>query len=204
MTDMAPDYTAARDYTARVLADPYYHGTEELAAARVLQHLLPAPTLTEMTNAERADTVGMWATIDPGHGRDTWRGIIARANRHVALICNPDDMRGGMEPTYVPADAVTPDPSVPRAWNADGTPAQPESDPHVPPSTLTVGSKWNDTDALARACNESRRDQVVVLDADGYAYIWSYEAEWWEGSVLPLDAPFTVVNTGFDGPLRYQ
>ena len=214
MTDMTPDYTAARDYVARVLAYPGQHSTEEVAAARALQHLLPAPTLTEMTSPERADTVGMWAAVDPGDGRDTWRGIIARATRNDTLVCHPDDMRRGMEPVDVPANAVTPDPSVPRAWNADGTPPQPESgsyldtnqeaDPHVPPSTLTVGSKWNDPAALARACNESPRDQIVVIDALGYAYIWSYEAEWWEGSVLPSDAPLTVVHTGFDGTLRYQ
>ena len=205
MTDMNHDYTAARDYAARVLADPDKHNTEEVAVARALQHLLPAPTIAEMASPdELADTVGMWATVDPGDGRDTWRGIIARATCNDTLVCHPDDMRRGMEPADVPADVVTPDPSVPRAWNADGTPAQPESDPHDPPNSITVGSKWNDPAALARACNESQRDQMTVLDANGYAYIWSYEAEWWESSVLPVDAPFTVVNTGFDGPVRYQ
>lgn len=46
MTDKTPDYAAARDYAARVLAHPDKHGTEEVAAARVLQQLLPAPNST--------------------------------------------------------------------------------------------------------------------------------------------------------------
>lgn len=124
----APDYTAARGYTARVLAHPDQHSAEEVAVARLLQHLLPTPTLTDMTVTERAATVGMWATIDPGDDSRAWRGIIARANDHVALVCHPDDMRAGLKPTAVTASIVTPDPSVPRAWNADGTPARPESE----------------------------------------------------------------------------
>lgn len=71
----------------------------------------------------------MWATIEPGDGSRTWRGIIARASGHVALVCHPDDMRAGLKPTAVTASIVTPDPTVPRAWNADGTPARPEPAP---------------------------------------------------------------------------
>ena len=68
----------------------------------------------------------------------------------------------------------------------------------VPPNTLAVGSKWADAAALARACDESRRDQIVALDADGYAFVWSGDAEWWEGSVSPIDPPYTILHTGLE------
>ena len=72
-------------------------------------------------------------------------------------------------------------------------------DAPAPPNTITLGSKWNDTNALADACEESGRDQITVTDANGYAFIWAYDAEWWEGSAQPIDAPFTIIHTGFDG-----
>ena len=201
----------------------------ELAAAGLLAPDLPAPTLAEMTTAERAATVGMWATINPSDDLPAWRGIIARANRSVALVCNPDDMRMGLKPDPVTASIVTPDPTVPRAWNANGDPAHtepaPDADGHVyfvapapdpigndwhlcrkdeltyldtpaPPNTITLGSKWNNTDALANACDESGRDQITVTDTNGYAFIWAYDAEWWEGSAQPIDAPYTIIHTG--------
>ena len=64
------------------------------------------------------------------------------------------------------------------------------------PNTITLGSKWNSTDALADACEESERDQITVIDANGYAFIWAYDADWWEGSAQPIDAPFTIIHTG--------
>ena len=64
------------------------------------------------------------------------------------------------------------------------------------PNTLAVGSTWDDAAALTRACDESERDQIVVLEADGYAFIWSYAANWWEGSVPPIDPPYTIIHTG--------
>ena len=66
----------------------------------------------------------------------------------------------------------------------------------LPESTLALGSKWNDTNALADACEESGRDQITVLDANNYAFIWAYDAEWWKGSAQPIDAPFTIIHTG--------
>ena len=67
----------------------------------------------------------------------------------------------------------------------------------VPPNTLAVGSVWGKTDALARACKESERDQIIALDRDGDAYIWSEAAEWWEGSgPLSKDAPYTIIHEG--------
>ena len=64
------------------------------------------------------------------------------------------------------------------------------------PNTLTVGSTWDDAAALARACDESQRDQIIALDKDGYAFIWSHAANWWEGTVPPIDPPYTILHTG--------
>ena len=68
--------------------------------------------------------------------------------------------------------------------------------PAPPPNTLALGSIWDDTDALADPCEESGRDQITVTDKDGYAFIWAHDAEWWEGSAKPIDAPFTIIHTG--------
>ena len=53
-------------------------------------------------------------------------------------LCYPDEL------TYLDQEADTPD--------------------TVPPNTLAEGSEWEDVDALARACRESGRDQIVVID----------------------------------------
>ena len=66
----------------------------------------------------------------------------------------------------------------------------------VPPDTLDLGSMWIDSGALAQACKESERDQIVALDNTGEAYVWSWDADWWEGSVPPQFAPFTIINDG--------
>lgn len=67
----------------------------------------------------------------------------------------------------------------------------------VPPNTLTVGSEWDDPHALARACRESGRDQIVVTDRAGDAHVWSSDEGWWEGSSpMPKFNPWTVRYTG--------
>lgn len=190
-----PDYAAARDYAARVLAHPNQYGTEEVAAARALQHLLPAPTLAEMTIPKRAATVGMWATIDPDDGR-AWRGIITRANRSTALVCNPTDMHAGMKPTAVAARIVTPDPTVPRAWNPNGTPTRPEP---APDSTLTPGSMWDNGHHLENALDESPATAAVVIDRDGDLAMWNNG--YWEGpayqpNINPTEGPWKIIWTG--------
>ena len=68
----------------------------------------------------------------------------------------------------------------------------------APPNTIALGSKWNNTNALADACEESGRDQITVIDANNYAFVWAYDAEWWEGSAQPTDAPFTIIHTGLE------
>lgn len=67
----------------------------------------------------------------------------------------------------------------------------------VPPNTLAVGSAWGKTDALAQACRESERDQIIALDRAGDAYVWSEAAEWWESvSPMSMNAPFTILHAG--------
>lgn len=192
----ASDYADARNYAARLLAHPDQHSTEEVAAARVLQHLLPAPTLDEMTITDRAATVGMWATIDPGDDSRTWRGIITRANRSIVLICNPTDMRMGMKPTPVTASIVTPDPSVPRAWNADGTPARPEP---APDSTLAPGSTWGDGHELNNALKQSTYTRAAVADRDNDLAAW--DDGYWDGAGFlpdsdPGEGPWKIISVG--------
>ena len=67
----------------------------------------------------------------------------------------------------------------------------------VPPNTLAVGSEWDDPEALDRACKESKRDQIIVLDRAGDAYVWAHDEEWWE-SVPPMsvNGPFTIIHEG--------
>ena len=65
------------------------------------------------------------------------------------------------------------------------------------PDHLAVGSEWDDVDALTQACEESGRDQIIVLDHDGDAYVWSEAAEWWESvSPMSVNDPFTIIHTG--------
>ena len=196
MTDKTPDYATARDYTARVLAHPDQYGTEAVAAARLLQHLLPDPTLADMTTAERSATIGMWATIDPGDDSDTWRGIITRANRRSALVCHPADLRVGMKPTAVTASIVTPDPTVPRAWNANGTPAHPEP---APDFTLAPGSMWGDGAHLENHLDQSPYTRAVVIDRDNDLAIWT--DGYWEGAGFqpgshPGEGPWKIIWVG--------
>ena len=168
----------------------------ELAAAGLLAPDLPAPTLAEMTTAERAATVGMWATINPSDDLPAWRGIIARANRSVALVCNPDDMRMGLKPDPVTASIVTPDPSVPRAWNANGDPAHPEP---APDFTLTPGSMWRDGHNLENALDQSPYTSAVVMDRDDDIVVWA--DGYWEGAGFQPDAspdegPWKIIWVG--------
>lgn len=190
----APDYAAARDYAARVLANPDKYGTAATEAARVLQHLLPGPTLADMTVPERAATVGMWATINPGDGSREWQGIIARATRHVALVCNPTDIR--MESTATPSHTVTPDPTVPRAWNPNGTPARPEP---APDFTLTPGSTWGDGKHLNYALDQSPYTHAVVIDRDDDLAMCT--DGYWEGPGYkpgnnPGEGPWQIIWVG--------
>ena len=156
---------------------------------RDLEAMLPAPplpTLADMTEEERRACRWMQADV---------------ANRSVRyVIATPRD--GDGETTLIAPDGkidwrfpeyVTPRPDLPRmTWPGDKKPDT------VPPNTLAVGSEWEDVDALARACRESGRDQIVVIDNSGGAYVWDEKAGWWEGSASPQYSPFTILHAGLE------
>lgn len=67
----------------------------------------------------------------------------------------------------------------------------------VPESTLAVGSVWGSSGALAEACEETGRDQIVVTDKDGDVSVWGQNAGWWEGSTPTVGyEPFTIIHAG--------
>lgn len=67
----------------------------------------------------------------------------------------------------------------------------------VPEGTLAVGSVWDDADALARACEETGRDQIVVADKRGSVGVWDTVMQCWRVSAPHADfAPYTVIRAG--------
>ena len=155
---------------------------------RDLEAMLPAPplpTLADMTEEERRACRWMQADV---------------ANRSVRyVIATPRD--GDGETTLIAPDGkidwrfpeyVTPRPDLPRmTWPGDKKPDA------VPPGTLAEGSEWDNTDALARACRESGRTQITVIDRDGDVSVWDASAENWNGPhPIPKYAPYTITHTG--------
>ena len=173
----------------------------------------PLPTLADMTREERAACQWMQADV---YNFDR-RMVITNALTMRADLIERDGERWNVD-----LERVTPRPDLPRLeWPGTGqdgeeatkvdyvsvaggrtaygpwTVARLRKKPDaVPESTLAVGSEWEDVDALARACKESGRDQIVVLDHAGGAYIWDEKAGWWEGSAPPKYDPFTITHTG--------
>lgn len=70
-------------------------------------------TLADMTEEERANCPGMWATSFIGY-----TGVIVYQNGKQAYLIIPEYNR---EQTF-PLDEVTLRPDLPKAWNPDGTP----------------------------------------------------------------------------------
>lgn len=67
----------------------------------------------------------------------------------------------------------------------------------VPESTLAEGSEWDDADALARACRESERSHIVVVDTRGTVGVWDTGLRCWRVSAPHSDfAPYTIIHTG--------
>lgn len=67
----------------------------------------------------------------------------------------------------------------------------------VPEGTLTVGSVWDDADALTRACAGFWRDQIVVADKRGMVGVWDTGMQCWRVSAPHADfAPYTVIYVG--------
>ena len=187
-------------------------------AARTLIAMMPRPTLADMTPEERAACQWMQADVK---GYEITAGIIAMINPTDAHLIASDG-----ETWFLEFDTVTPRPDLPRMeWPSTGqdgeeatkvdyvsvaggrtaygpwTVARLRKKPApapVPPNTLAVGSEWEDVDALARACRESGRDQIVVIDNSGGAYVWDEKAGWWEGSASPQYSPFTILHAGLE------
>lgn len=117
--DNAPtrDYATGRDYAARVLAHADQHSTEEVAAARLLQLLLPAPTLAEMTILAGLACKWMQADVEGAGTR--------------AVIVNPDWGEGSARVMWpggfmeqIDWERVTPRPDLPRMeWPGEQQPA---------------------------------------------------------------------------------
>ncbi|PMC63406.1 hypothetical protein CJ204_00880 [Corynebacterium xerosis] len=152
--------------------------------ADAMEALLPSPprpTLADMTPEERRACKRMQAEV---------------ANRSVRyVIVNPYDEEGDAALTsadggieWFSPERVTPRPDLPRMEWPDEAP--------VPPNTLAEGSEWDDADALARACEESKRDQIVVSEKSGYVFVWDDVAGWWKGSAVPRFSPFTILHAG--------
>ena len=184
-TNVTPeDMAHARAYVQDFL-DATHGPDRTLAVARVLQALLPTPkrpTLADMTDDERDECKWMQADV---YSFDR-RMVITEVRTMCADLIERDGERWN-----VGLERVTPRPDLPRmTWPGDKKPDT------VPPNTLAEGSEWDDTDALARACRESGRDQIVVLDHAGGAYVWDEKAEWWEGSAPPQYSPFTILHIG--------
>lgn len=184
--DLHPeDVEHARAYVQDVL-DATYVPDRILAVARVLQALLPTPTLptlADMTYQERAACQRMQCDVIGFRGK--------------CILVSPSDRDGDAvllgregEVHYEDHAMVVPRPDLPRFVWPDDTPEA------VPPNTLAVGSVWIGINALTRACEESGRDQIVVSDFGGYVSVWSHDAEWWEGSTPPRTTPYTIIHTG--------
>ena len=187
------------------------------AAARVILDAVPAPplpTLADMPREERRGCQWMQCEVN---GEIRVITLIREGNDHAVTLA-PSGFT-----FHCPPEKVTPRPDLPRLeWPGTGqdgeeatkvdyvsvaggrtaygpwTVARLRKKPDaVPESTLAVGSVWDDADALTRACEETGRDQIIAIDRDGDAYVWSEAAEWWESvSPMSVNAPFTILHAG--------
>ena len=184
-----------------------------------LEALLPArPTLADMTSEERDGCERMQCDVK---GEDA-RAVIFNPHWEYgsARVLWPSGFS-----TYPGWERVTPRPDLPRMewpgtgqdgeeatkvdyvsvaggrtaygpWTVARLRKKPAPAP-APPNTLTEGSEWDNVDALARACEESGRDQIVVADKDGDVFVWGVDAEWWETGLPGCDyAPHTIIHAG--------
>lgn len=185
----ARDRKLAHEWATRILSDMRWSDRAH-ADARVLHNATPPlslKTLADMTPEERAacqwmqcdvEGDGGWLIIEPFDDED-----------YSHVVGHQGNIR------FFPADIITPRPDLPRMeWTDNHVDTISDT---VPPNTLVVGSVWGDPDALARACHDSGRDQIVVLDSSGNAYVWAYDAEWWEGSLsVSAFTSYTILHTG--------
>ena len=211
------DRRLAREWAEHVESSRATWGDRFRAAARVILNAIPTPpTLADMTEEERRECQWMQADVRDfdrrmvvAEVRTTTVGLIEKdgtrwnaAHEHVTPRPDlprmewPDADRGGEEVTKVDYVSVAGGRTAYGPWTVARLRKKPAPAP-APPNTLTEGSEWDNVDALARACEESGRDQIVVADKDGDVFVWGVDAEWWETGLPGCDyAPHTIIHAG--------
>ena len=191
MTDQIPADKVRAWVTSWETTRPEHRTLEDaegiIQALRDMLPTPPRPTLADMTDDERAECQRMQCDV----GGEDARAVIIHPhweNGSASVLWS-----GGFF-TYPDWEQVTPRPDLPRLeWSGTEKPAPAPA----PPNTLTEGSEWDNVDALARACEESGRDQIVVADKDGEVFVWGADAGWWETGLPGCDyAPHTILHTG--------
>lgn len=173
----------AREWAKSVKADPECWGLQQRTAARVILDAVPAPSMAEMTEEERAAC--RWMQCDAGpYGR---RGLIIDTGEWAVYVA---DKETGTHSNYSP-DLVTALPDLPRMeWN--GT----EKDEDVP--TVEVGD-------IVESADDPRLEALptgsVLLDRDGVTA--TKQREGWTGfGYVPIKSqgdeygPWTVRRIG--------
>ena len=216
MTDQTIPADDLRGFIARYRTSVNGQGSFLLDELEALLPAPPRPTLEDMTDEERAAC--QWMQADVGVERRIIVRVMDVEEGAVTLVESGDTV-------VCPHSSVTPRPDLPRMeWPSTGqdgeeaakvdyvsvaggrtaygpwTVARLRKKPApapAPPNTLTKGSEWDNVDALARACRESGRDQITVIDTDGDVFVWGVDAEWWETGLPGCDyAPHTIIHTG--------
>lgn len=128
---------------------------------------------------------------------DGWRLADHEKHGRVLVVTNPTPDRYGHVYFVLPDD----DDTMGYDWHfchvSKLTYLDQEDDTPTAPDHLAVGSEWDDLDALARACDESGRNQIAMVDKDGDVFVWGTDEEWWEPGLPGRDyAPFTIIYTG--------
>ena len=78
-----------------------------------------------------------------------------------------------------------------------GAEQEPPAPAHVLPNTMIAGSQWGNAEVLVRECEKPGRDQIIITDKNGDAYIWDELAEWLGGCIpLAENAPYTILRVG--------
>lgn len=142
------------------------------------QQPAPAPALPEGWRLADHETLGRVLVTSASTSSD--------GDGYVYILAPTDDPRG-YNWIFCPTNRLTFLDTEPEADTSDA----------VPENTLAEGSEWGDADALARACRESERDQIIALDHPGDAYVWSEAAQSWESvSPMSMNGPFTIIHDG--------
>lgn len=107
--------------------------------------------LTELTGAERADSIGLWADVTgakaPFESRPVvFQAIIYNTGHPSSAVEETMVLEPGMGVMTVKPSAVTPRFDLPRAWNLNGTPPRGQwqrlSDPHFQQEQRRWVGEW--------------------------------------------------------------